>query len=204
MSSRLILIVVFLFLAGMSAWTGAVHADGAESLDDALAALDNALANDDLIAIESLINAEAGITIAGAFIEKDDFTDRVHDRTPRSLSLRSENSIVTRELSFEELLWGEDGVFTRLGDATLTHYAEVDRDELLLEETWTPWEHGEFEVATVSFDDSHIGLFVPPSWADASNVISLLDAVLFIELEGSWYISAIAPHERIRTDETSE
>ncbi len=171
-------------------------AEETESIDDVLTAFDIALDTEDWDAIEDMIHPEYGLVVAGVFIERDEFSDLIHDRSSRPMELRRDSDTVTRSMSFEDLFWSDTGVLTRLTDATLTHYRELERDEITSEDAWSAWEHGEFEAAVVSLESDRFALYIPPVTADASNVTDLLDAVLFVEVDGSWYLTAIAPHDR--------
>ena len=98
-----------------------LHAEGAETIDDALSVIDLALENDEPDAIQSLISTGVGVEIAGISVAADEFIVMSHDTEPRELTLYGEEELITRKSSLEEFLWGDYGAFTVMRDVTMSH-----------------------------------------------------------------------------------
>ena len=157
-------------------------ASGTESFDDAVSVLNVAIANDDMDGIKSLLYDEIGLDVSGNIILSENFNNLIHDSVERDFSFITKDGVSERSSSFEEILWGDSGVFTRISELNLTHNLEIDREDLFEESTMALWEHGELECAVVTQDEDWKLVYLLPD---------LLYRLSFEEIEGMWYFTQI-------------
>ena len=173
------LVCAFFLLAGPS------YAGGAESFDDAVSVLNVAVENDDMDAIVSLLHEEIGLDVAGNVIQAESFPDSIYDPSDRDFVFVTRDGTTVHEMSFEDFFRGNEseGVFTRIDEVNLTHYIEIDRDELFDDATMALWEHGELECAVVNRDEGFRHLYIFPD---------LTYRLSFEEIDGFWYLTRIS------------
>ncbi len=177
-----LIVLIFLFLITPQQ----VFAAGTDTFDDALIVLNIAIELDDLDALESLVNPDLGLDIAGQVIDTGNFQRDIHDRSDREFEIFRDGDFEPVKSSFEEYLWGDDGVFTLIKEVTLSHYEIITREELSGIAVIERWEHGELEAAVVS-DEAHL-----------YNVYILPDLewrITFTRVDESWYLTGIAARE---------
>ena len=186
--SRSVFVLALALILGTGA-IPAVPAYSASPIDSvpALSVLDVGLENNDLVAIESLLNEDLGFDVAGQMIPADEFENLAHDTTRREFDFIAKDAINTRRMSFESFLWGESGAFTAMTDVTLAHHHVVDRDELFTEATMALWEHGELETAVVMDDAGKTCyVYIFPE---------LIYRLSFAKIDDLWYLTAIAARD---------
>jgi hypothetical protein len=175
--SFLVYALMALFLA-LPAWAG-----GAESFEDAVEVLDVAVRNNDLDAIGSLLHEDLGLEVAGQIISTGTFSDLMRDTSMREFTCITEDGITSYESNFKDLLWGDEGVFTGIDEVDLTHFLEIERDDLFDEATMALWEHGELECAVVDQGEGWMHLYIFPD---------LKYRLSFEEIDGNWYFIQVA------------
>lgn len=168
-----------------AAWLVPPASAGAETFDDALAILNIAIADNDMDALESLINPDLGLAVGGHFIGGDDFVKGINDVTIRELQVYTDDGLDFIDMSVEEFLWGDDeweGAFIAIDGITLSHYETVDREEIQSDSLIERWEHGELETAVVHGDENLNHVYILPE---------MIWRLIFVEIDDLWYLSDI-------------
>jgi len=178
--------IIPLLLTLFLSWPRAAHAAGADTFDDALSVLNLALELDDIDALESLINPDLGLDVAGQVLDVAEFQTDIHNRSERLFDIFSDGEYISTKSSFEEFLWCEDGALTIINETTLTHYEIIDREELDGVALIERWEHGELEAAVVA-DEPHLyNVYILPD---------LKWRITFTKIDDTWFLSGIAARE---------
>jgi len=163
-----------------------LHAGGTETINDALSVVDVALQNDELDAIETLLNPDLGIEIASVSVAADEFIAMSHDSEIHELVIYGEDEFTTCKTSLENFFWGDDGLFTVMHDVTMSHSMVIERDELFSDATIALWEHGELETAIVMDDADTAYIYILPE---------MTYRLTFVNPDGLWYLTGIDARE---------
>jgi hypothetical protein len=163
-----------------------LHAAGTESIDDALSVIDVALQNDELDAIETLLNPDLGIEIASVSVAADEFISMSHDTETRELIFYGDDEFAVHKTSLEDFFWSDVGLFNAMRSVTMSHSMVIDHDELLSDATIALWEHGELETAIVMNDPDTAYVYILPE---------MKYRLTFVNPDGLWYLTGIDARE---------